>query len=40
VRLLTALDYLYTDVPIYDYLKRLNADGENINDYISIWYYF
>jgi lysine 2,3-aminomutase len=40
VRILTALDYLYTDVPIYDYLKRLNADGENINDYISIWYYF
>jgi lysine 2,3-aminomutase len=40
VRILTALDYLYTDVPIYDYLKRLSADGENINDYISIWYYF
>jgi lysine 2,3-aminomutase len=40
VRLLTALDYLYTDVPIYDYLKKLDADGENINDYISIWYYF
>ncbi|HOD34735.1 MAG TPA: KamA family radical SAM protein [Syntrophales bacterium] len=40
VRILTALDYLYTDVPIYDYLKRLDADGENINDYISIWYYF
>jgi lysine 2,3-aminomutase len=40
VRILTALDYLYTDVPIYDYLKRLNAGGENINDYISIWYYF
>jgi len=39
-RILTALDYLYTDVPIYDYLKRLSADGENINDYISIWYYF
>jgi len=40
VRILTALDYLYIDVPIYDYLKRLNADGENINDYSSIWYYF
>ena len=40
VRILTALDYLYTDIPIYDYLKRLNADGENVNDYNSIWYYF
>ncbi len=40
VRLLTALDYLYTDVPIYDYLKRLSEDGENIGDYSSIWYYF
>jgi len=40
VRLLTALDYLYTDVPIYDYLKRLSRDGENVSDYISIWYYF
>ncbi|MEA1996549.1 MAG: KamA family radical SAM protein [Gemmatimonadota bacterium] len=32
--------YLYTDVPIYDYLKRLDSDGENVNDYQSIWYYF
>lgn len=40
VRLVTALDYLYTDVPIYEYLKRLDADGENINDYSTIWYYF
>lgn len=40
VRLVTSLDYLYTDVPIYDYLKRLSADGENIADYDTIWYYF
>ena len=33
-------DYLYTDVSIYDYLKRLHNDGEDINDYRSIWYYF
>ena len=32
--------YLYTDVPIYHYLKRLLDDGENVNDYYSIWYYF
>jgi lysine 2,3-aminomutase len=40
VRLVTALDYLYTDVAIYDYLKRLSADGENIAEYNTIWYYF
>jgi lysine 2,3-aminomutase len=40
VRLVTALDYLYTDVTIYDYLKRLAADGENIADYSTLWYYF
>ena len=40
VRLVTALDYLYTDVTIYDYLKRLAADGENISDYSTLWYYF
>jgi len=40
VRLVTALDYLHTDVAIYDYLKRLAGDGENVNDYSSIWYYF
>ncbi|MBU4054085.1 MAG: KamA family radical SAM protein [Proteobacteria bacterium] len=32
--------YLYTDVSIYDYLKRLKADGENLADYQSIWYYY
>jgi lysine 2,3-aminomutase len=40
VRLVTALDYLYTDVAIYDYLKRLDDDGENVADYDTIWYYF
>jgi len=39
-KLTSVHDYLYTDVSIYDYLKRLCRDGENINDYLSIWYYF
>ena len=33
-------DYIYTDVSIHKYLERLYKDGENINDYRSIWYYF
>jgi len=33
-------DYLYTDVSVYDYLKRLHEDGEDISNYQSIWYYF
>jgi len=32
--------YNYTDVSIYDYLKRLNNDGEDVEEYSSIWYYF
>ena len=40
VRVVTSLDYLYTDTSIYDYLKRLSEDGENVNEYRSIWYYF
>jgi lysine 2,3-aminomutase len=32
--------YNYTDVSIYDYLKRLKDDNENVDDYSSIWYYF
>jgi lysine 2,3-aminomutase len=32
--------YVYTDVSIYAYLKRLQRDGEQISDYSSIWYYF
>ncbi|MBN1981890.1 MAG: KamA family radical SAM protein [Chitinivibrionales bacterium] len=33
-------DFLYTDVSIYEYLKRLHDDGEDIDHYQSIWYYF
>ncbi len=32
--------YHYTDVSIYDYLKRLSADGQDIDEYKTIWYYF
>ncbi|GFO95962.1 hypothetical protein ig2599ANME_0145 [groundwater metagenome] len=32
--------YNYTDVSIYDYLKRLKDDGEDVEEYSSIWYYF
>ena len=32
--------YIYTDVPIYEYLQRLQRNGEDVNDYHSIWYYF
>ncbi len=32
--------YTYTDVAIYDYLKRLNDDGEPVDEYKTIWYYF
>lgn len=33
-------DYLYTDTSIYDYLKRLQKDGEDPERYGTIWYYF
>jgi lysine 2,3-aminomutase len=39
-KLTTSKDYLYTDISISDYLERLFDDGENIDDYVSIWYYF
>ncbi|MBC2696627.1 MAG: KamA family radical SAM protein [Desulfobacteraceae bacterium] len=32
--------YVYTDVSIYDYLKRLKSIGENISQYNTIWYYY
>ncbi len=32
--------YLYMDVSIHSYLMRLKEEGENVNDYHSIWYYF
>lgn len=38
---LTLMDtYIYTDVSIYDYLKRLRAAGEDRRHYRSIWYYY
>jgi lysine 2,3-aminomutase len=33
-------DYLYTDVSICEYLQRLAGDGEDVEEYKSIWYYF
>ncbi|MBN1424488.1 KamA family radical SAM protein [Candidatus Fermentibacteria bacterium] len=32
--------YLFTDVPIYDYLMELTRRGEDSADYASIWYYY
>jgi len=32
--------YIYTDVSIYDYLKRLKSIGENTAHYHTIWYYY
>jgi lysine 2,3-aminomutase len=32
--------FIYKDVPIYDYLRRLKEDGEDITAYRSIWYYY
>ncbi|MGE4559800.1 MAG: KamA family radical SAM protein [Desulfobulbus sp.] len=32
--------YVYTDVSIHDYLKRLQKDGEQVREYNSIWYYY
>jgi lysine 2,3-aminomutase len=32
--------YVHQDVPIYDYIRRLKADGENPADYRTIWYYY
>jgi len=33
-------DYIYTDVPIFNYLTKLKDDGEDLDEYKSIWYYF
>ena len=35
-RLTASDDYLYTDVSIYDYLKRLHQDGEDVDQYRTI----
>ncbi len=32
--------YIYADVSIYNYLRKLKAGGENISDYKTIWYYY
>lgn len=32
--------YVYTDVSIYDYMKRLKTVGEDPADYRTIWYYY
>jgi lysine 2,3-aminomutase len=32
--------YICEDVPILDYLQRLNAAGEDVSEYETIWYYF
>ncbi|MBU0988103.1 MAG: KamA family radical SAM protein [Proteobacteria bacterium] len=39
-KLLLADTYVYNDVSIYNYLKRLKAVGENPSDYKNIWYYY
>jgi len=32
--------YICEDVPILEYLQRLDALGEDVFDYETIWYYF
>jgi lysine 2,3-aminomutase len=32
--------YLYTDISIHSYLEKLEKNGENLEDYKSIWYYY
>ena len=32
--------YIYTDVTIRDYLQKLEARGDDTEDYRSIWYYY
>jgi lysine 2,3-aminomutase len=32
--------YIFKDVPILDYLDRLESVGEDISEYGNIWYYF
>ncbi|MBW2709816.1 MAG: KamA family radical SAM protein, partial [Deltaproteobacteria bacterium] len=39
-KLQLANTYVYTDVSIYKYLKRLKAMGENTSLYRTIWYYY
>ncbi len=39
-KLALANTFLYKDVSIYDYLKRLKSDGQDISAYRTIWYYY
>ena len=39
-KLAWAETYIYEDVSIYDYLKRLKSDGEDPSAYKNIWYYY
>jgi len=39
-KLAIADTYIYTDVSISGYLKRLKAIGEDLSDYKTIWYYY
>ncbi|MDD5476139.1 MAG: KamA family radical SAM protein [Syntrophales bacterium] len=32
--------YIHTDVSIYDYLERMKAEGEDMELYKTIWYYY
>jgi lysine 2,3-aminomutase len=32
--------YVGEDIPILEYLAKLQALGENLQDYASIWYYY
>jgi len=32
--------YVYMDVSIYEYLRRLREAGEHMADYRTIWYYY
>ena len=39
-KLALANTYIYKDVSIYNYLKRLKSDGEDISAYRTIWSYY
>ena len=39
-KLALADTYIYKDVSIYDYLKRLKSDGQDTFAYRTIWYYY
>jgi lysine 2,3-aminomutase len=36
----TVKPYIYIDVPILDYLQRLEMRGDDPEDYRSIWFYY